>query len=78
MASKGAQPILYLSTGENDLVGEKVRNYLGVSKVLRKVMNRGEIPGLSGILTRKSVGNEWLSKVITVNYWIPTVYKGNK
>ena len=68
MANEGTKPIVCLSAGGNDIGRvhgvELLRRF---KEVLGKVRDRGGIPVVCGILPRRGVSWEWLSKAIAVN-----------
>ena len=68
LAGEGEEPIVCLSVGGND-VG-RVRSeelYRRYEEMLRRVVERGGIPVVCGVLPRKGVGSEWLSRALNMN-----------
>lgn len=78
LEENGTKPILILSAGGNDL--GKVRSEELFSKfkiALERIRNKGGIPVVCGILPRRGVGAEWLSRAIAVNRRLAVHCKSN-
>ena len=78
MANEGIKPIVCLNAGGND-VGKVCSEELlrRFKEVLGKVRDRGGIPVVCGILPRRGVGCEWLSRAIAVNCRLADHCKAN-
>lgn len=78
MANEGIKPIVCLSAGGNDVGKVRSEELLRRFKeVLGKVRDRGGIPLVCGILPRRNVGYEWLSRAIAMNCRLADHCKAN-
>lgn len=78
MAGNGNNPIICISVGGND-VGrvrseELIQRYKTAIELVR---SKGGIPIICGILPRKGVGNEWISRALGVNCRLERYCKSN-
>ena len=74
----GTKPIVFLSAGGNDLGKVRSEELFGKFRLaLEKIRNRGGIPVVCGVLPRRGVGNEWLSRAITLNRRLASHCKSN-
>ena len=68
LKNDGTNPIVFLSAGGNDL--GKVRSeelFRKFRQALDRIKDKGGIPVVCGVLPRRGVGAEWLSRAIAVN-----------
>ncbi|XP_045136199.1 uncharacterized protein LOC123519077 [Portunus trituberculatus] len=64
----GTKPIVFLIAGGNDIC--KVRSeelFRRFKEALAKIRNKDATPVVCGVLPRKELGGEWLSRAIAVN-----------
>ena len=72
------KPIVILSAGGNDLC--KVRSeelFRGFRQALDNIRSKSRIPVVCGVLPRRVLDDEWLSKAIVVNCKLVNHCKGN-
>ena len=68
LEENGSKPIVFLSAGGNDLGKVRSEELIGKFRLaLDKIKSKGGIPVVCGILPRRGVGIEWLSRAIAVN-----------
>ena len=68
LSGEGTNPVVCLSVGGNDI--GKVRSeelFKRYREALGKIRDRGGIPIVCGVLPRRGVGREWLSRAIAIN-----------
>ena len=78
LENDGTKPIVFLSAGGNDL--GKVRSeelFTRFRQALERIRNKGGIPVVCGVLPRRGVGAEWLSRAIAVNRRLAAHCKSN-
>ena len=64
----GTKPIVFLSAGGNDLGKVRSEALIGrFREALDRIRDKGAIPVVCGVLPRRGVGSEWLSRAIALN-----------
>lgn len=78
MEDSGDNPIIWLSTGSNDVWKGRTEELLTqYREVLDKIRKKGGIPVVHGILPRRGVRKEWSSRAIGINSRLEKYCKEN-
>ena len=68
LEENGTKPIVVLSAGGNDLGKVRSEELIGKFRLaLDRIRDKGGLPVVCGVLPRRGVGVEWLSRAIAVN-----------
>ena len=74
----GTKPIVILSAGGNDLGKVRSEELLGKFRLaLDKIRSKGGVPVVCGVLPRRGVGVEWLSRALAINCRLAAHCKSN-
>ena len=75
----GSKPIVFLSAGGNDIGKVKSEELIGKFRLaLNRIKNKGGIPVVCGVLPRRGVGAEWLSRALALNNRLAAHCKSNR
>lgn len=78
LKENGKKPIVFLSAGGNDIGKVKSEELIGKFRLaLNRIKTKGGIPVMCGVLPRRGVGAEWLSRAIAVNSRLAAHCKSN-